>query len=464
VKNDGEIPSRSLFATCVRATRLAVRPLTGKPFRSIADYVAMWWIGGLDGMKIAISGAGVAGPSLAHWLHRTGHRPTLIERAPQFRTGGYVIDFWGVGYRVAQLMGIEAAVLDAGYQVQSLRSVGPDNQIRASLGVDAFRRAAGGGFTSVPRGDLAAAIYATIADDVETIFDDSITAINEHPDGVCVSFAQGTTRDFDLVIGADGLHSNVRRLTFGTESDGDHYLGCLVAAFVVDGYRPRDELVYVTYSQPGRSVARFSLRNDRTLFLFVFRSAEAADPGDLAARKGLLCREFGDAGWECPRILAALEGVDDLYFDIVSQIRQERWSRGRTALVGDAAACVSLLAGEGTGLAMTEAYVLAGELACAGDDYRQAFDAYEARLRPFVEGKQTAARKLVPVFATQTRVGIWLRDLAMRTAAFRPLTDLLVTRNLRDDFELPNYPMTVHDPASHQHGVRRRPDQGPSAR
>jgi 2-polyprenyl-6-methoxyphenol hydroxylase-like FAD-dependent oxidoreductase len=143
-------------------------------------------------------------------------------------------------------------------------------------------------------------------------------------------------------------------------------LGCLVAACVVEGYRPRDELVYVTYSQPARSVGRFALRRDRTMFLFVFRSPHAADPGGLAARKALLRREFDDAGWECRRILAALDDVDDLYFDVVSQIRLNRWSRGRTALIGDAAACVSLLAGEGTGLAMTQAYVLAGELARAG--------------------------------------------------------------------------------------------------
>jgi 2-polyprenyl-6-methoxyphenol hydroxylase-like FAD-dependent oxidoreductase len=391
-------------------------------------------------MKIAISGAGVAGPALAHWLHRTGHQPTLIERAPQFRTGGYVIDFWGVGYRVAQLMGIEAAVCAAGYPMRSIRSVGPDGRARAGLGVDAFRHAAGAGFTSLPRGDLAAAIYATIADDVETIFGDGMTAINEHAEGVSVSFARAATRDFDLVIGADGLHSTVRQLAFGPESGAEHYLGCLVAACVVEGYRPRDELVYVTYSQPGRSVGRFTLRNDRTMFLFVFRSPHAADPGELAARKALLRREFGDVGWECRRILAALDDVDDLYFDVVSQIRMNRWSRGRTALIGDAAACVSLLAGEGTGLAITEAYVLAGELMCAGGDYRRAFGAYETRLRPFVEHKQAAARKLVPIFATHTRPGIWFRNLAMRTMNFRPLAELLLTRRMRDDFELPHYP------------------------
>ena len=392
-------------------------------------------------MKIAISGAGVAGPALAYWLWRCGHEPVLIEKSSRLRTGGYVIDFWGVGYRVAQLMGIEAAIQDAGYRVQSIRSVGPDGQVRASLGVDAFRRAAGGKLTSLPRGDLAATIYATIEHDVETIFGDSITAINEHPDGVCVSFAQAKTRDFDIVIGADGLHSNVRRLTFRPESDVEHYLGCLVAACIVAGYRPRDELAYVTYSEPGRSVGRFSLRGDRTMFLFVFRSDQAGDPGEPAARKALLRREFGDAGWECPHILAALDGVDDLYFDVVSQIRLDRWSRGRTALVGDAAACVSLMAGEGTGLAMTEAYVLAGELVCARGDYRRAFAAYEARLRPFVEGKQAAAQKFLPVFATQTRLGIWFRNLVMRTMNFRPLADLLLARSVRDDFELPNYPM-----------------------
>ena len=392
-------------------------------------------------MKIAISGAGVAGPSLAHWLHRTGHEPTLIERAPRFRTGGYVIDFWGVGYQVAQRMGIEATIREAGYQVQSIRSIGPDGRARASLGAEAFRRAAGGKLTSLPRGDLAAAIYATIEHDVETIFGDSITAITEHPDGVSVRFAQATTREFDLVLGADGLHSDVRRLTFGPASDVEHYLGCLVAACVVEGYRPRDDLVYVSYSEPGRSLGRFTLRGDRTMFLFVFRAEHAADPGELDARKALLRREFGHAGWECPHILAALDGVDDLYFDVVSQIRLDRWSRGRTALVGDAAACVSLMAGEGTGLAMTEAYVLAGELACAGGDYRRAFDAYEARLRRLVEHKQAAAQKFLPVFATQTRLGIRFRDLVMRTMNFRPLADLLLTRSVRDDFELPNYPI-----------------------
>jgi 2-polyprenyl-6-methoxyphenol hydroxylase-like FAD-dependent oxidoreductase len=386
-------------------------------------------------VRIAISGAGVAGAALAYWLDRTGHSPTMIEQAPKFRTGGYMIDFWGVGYHVAKRMGIEETIRAAGYQIEWLRSVGSRGEIKADVDVDVFRRMIGDDFTSLPRGDLAAAIYTTIEDKVETIFGDSIAAVDEHGDGVRLTFENSAPRDFDLLIGADGLHSNVRRLVFGPEQDFERYLGCKVAACVVDGYRPRDDLVYVTYSSPGRQLARFALRDDRTMFLFVFR-AEHDDTR--VAPKDQLRGEFGDVGWECQEILAALDEVDDLYFDVVSQIRMDRWSRDRVLLVGDAAGCISLLGGEGTGLAITEAYVLAGELARAGADYRRAFDAYQALLRPFIKTKQAGAVHYIPFFATRTRVGLWLRNAAMRMANFGPLASLFAG-SVRDDFMLPDY-------------------------
>lgn len=357
-------------------------------------------------MKVAISGAGVAGAALAHWLQRTGHTPTVIERAPKFRTGGYMIDFWGVGYQVAKRMGITDQIAAAGYHMEHVRSVGPTGKVKADLGVDVFRRMVGDDFTSLPRGDLAAAIYTTIEDQVETIFDDSIATIDEHRDGVRLTFERTAPRDFDLVIGADGLHSNVRRLVFGPERDFEH-----------------------------RQLARFALRGDRTMFLFVFR-AEHDNPG--VAPKDELRDQFGDVGWESRDILAALDDVEDLYFDVVSQIRMDRWSRGRVLLIGDAAGCISLLGGEGTGLAITEAYVLAGELARAGGDHRRAFDAYEKRLRPFIEGKQASAAKFIWFFATRTRFGLWFRNVAMRTMNFGPLATLFAG-SVRDDFELPDY-------------------------
>ena len=386
-------------------------------------------------MRIAISGAGVAGAALAHWLHRTGHTPTMIEQAPDFRTGGYMIDFWGVGYQVAKRMGIEDRIRVAGYQIEWLRSVGSRGEIKADVDVDVFRRMIGDDFTSLPRGDLAAAIYTTIEDKVETIFGDSIAIADEHGDGVRLTFENSAPRDFDLLIGADGLHSNVRRLVFGPEQEFERYLGCKVAACVVDGYRPRDDLVYVTYSTPGRQLARFALRGDRTMFLFVFRAEH--DSAD-ATPKDQLRSQFGGVGWECRDFLAALNDVDDLYFDVVSQIRMDRWSRGRVLLIGDAAGCISLLGGEGTGLAISEAYVLAGELARDGADYRHAFDAYQALLRPFIKTKQAGAVRYIPFFATRTKFGLWLRNVAMRAANFGPLATLFAG-SVRDDFTLPEY-------------------------
>lgn len=387
-------------------------------------------------MRIAISGAGVAGTALAHWLLRTGHSPTLIERAPAFRTGGYMIDFWGIGYRTARRMGIEPAIREAGYDVQSVRSLRPDGTTQAELRVDVFRRMIGNDFTSLPRGDLAAAIYRTIEDSVPVVFGDSITGIDQHPDGVRVTLENGPADDFDLLIGADGLHSNVRRLVFGPEARFEHYLGCKVAACVVDGYSGGTSDTYLTYSVPGRQVGQFTLRGNRTMFLFVFRD-EHDDHG--MTPKEQLHNQFDDAGWECQQILAAVDDVDDLFFDVVSQIRMARWSDDRVLLIGDAAGCISLLGGEGTGLAITEAYALAGELARADGDHRRAFASYESLLRPFIAGKQAGAERMLGFFATRTRFGLWFRNVALRAMNLsRPVAGLF-TGSVRDDLDLPDY-------------------------
>ncbi|CAA0111122.1 putative protein [Mycolicibacterium vanbaalenii] len=385
-------------------------------------------------MRVAISGAGVAGAALAHWLRRTGHTPTLIEQAPQFRTGGYMIDFWGVGYRIAQRMGLEDAILAAGYDIKAIRSVGADGNVKADLDAEVFRKISGADFTSLPRGDLAGAIYDTIDGKVDTLFGDSITSLVDGPGGVGVTFEHAPADEFDLVIGADGLHSNVRRLVFGPDEKFERYLGCKVAACVVHGYRPRDELVYVTYNTPGRQVARFALRDDRTMFLFVWRAGH----DDETPPKAQLRNAFSDVGWESEQILAAVDTVDELYFDVVSQIKMDHWSHGRVLLIGDAAGCISLLGGEGTGLAMTEAYVLAGELQRAAGDHRLAFSRYEDRLRPFIADKQAGAERMLGFFATKTRFGLWFRNFAMNMMDVGPLAKLLAG-SVRDDIDLPDY-------------------------
>ncbi len=391
-------------------------------------------------MKIVINGCGVAGPALAWWLLRHGHEPVLVEQAPQPREGGYVIDFWGLGYDICEKMDLIPRIREAGYQVGEVRFVDAKGRRRSGFDTDVLRRMTRGRFTSLRRSDLGAALYGAVEGRAEAMFGESIASIKEHAGGVRVGFQHAAPRDFDLVIGADGLHSRVRALTFGPEADHERFLGYHVAAFDVAGYRPRDEDVYVSFTEPGRQVSRFSMRGDRTLFLFVFRDqAFGGDlPRDEAGRRAALRAVFGRSGWECPRILDAMDGVETIYFDRVSQIRMPAWSKGRTALIGDAAAAVSLLAGEGTGLAIAEAYVLAGELHRAGGDHAAAFAAYERRLMPFLAGKQESARKFASTFAPKSRTALLLRDLAMWLMRFPKLAEFFVG-DLEDDIELPDY-------------------------
>jgi 2-polyprenyl-6-methoxyphenol hydroxylase-like FAD-dependent oxidoreductase len=218
-------------------------------------------------------------------------------------------------------------------------------------------------------------------------------------------------------------------------------LGYHVAAFEVEGYRPRDELVYLSHGVPGRQISRFSMREDKTLFLFVFRDEYLPNggPSTEQERKAALRSVFAGVGWESENILAAMDSVHDIYFDRVSQIRMDQWATGRTALIGDAAACVSLLAGEGTGLAMAEAYVLAGELRVCGGDHKAAFARYQERMMPLLRRKQASAAKFASSFAPTTAFGIWFRNLVTHLMGLPFVADYFVGRDLRDTVELPEY-------------------------
>jgi 2-polyprenyl-6-methoxyphenol hydroxylase-like FAD-dependent oxidoreductase len=387
-------------------------------------------------MKIAINGIGVAGPTLAYWLRELGHEPVLFERAPALRTGGYLIDYWGLGYEVAERMGIIEPLLEQGYRMQRMRIVNAEGKEICGLDVAPVREQLGGRFISLARGDLAATLFRA-CEGIPAHFGLSIEGVEQDVDGVDVVLSDGGRQRYDLVIGADGLHSRVRELVFGPESEFEHGLGCVVATFRLHGYPHRDELAYVSHTVPGRQVARISLRNDETLVFMVFRSELVGDAPTPDTIGDTLRRVFGDMQWEVPRILQQVDSVDDIYFDRVSQIRLPRWSKGRVALLGDAAACVSLLAGEGTGLAMTEAFVLADELHRAGGDYAHAFEAFENSLRPFLADKQKGALRLRGFFAPKTSLSLFIRNWAIRLASIPLFTRSVVGASLRDDFVLP---------------------------
>ena len=338
-------------------------------------------------------------------------------------------------------MGLLPELLRQGYDIRELRLVDTYGHRVGGFRADVFRELTFGRYTTVARSDLARLIYRSVEDRCESIFGDSVKVIEQDGEGVRVAFEHMPERRFDIVIGADGLHSPVRRLVFGAEDRFEKYLGYCVAAFEVEGYRPRDELVYVSYAIPNKQVARFSMRGDRTLFLFVFASERppTIDAHGTQAFKRVLQSEFADAGWECPQILSALETCDEIYFDRVSQIRMDSWSAGRVALVGDAAFCPSLLAGQGSALAMTAAYVLAGELGRAREDPELAFRRYEQLLRAPILAKQVAAEKFAAGFVPRSALGLFIRNQITKAFSIPLVAKLAMGRSLIDRIAVPDY-------------------------
>src|SRR5215469_9529954 len=223
----------------------------------------------LKNTTILICGAGIAGPALAYWLRQYGFEPTLIEHAPALRSGGYIVDFWGRGFDVAERMGLLPGLRCAGYDIDEVRIVDGRGKRSGGFGVHTFRPAIGG-YVSILRSDLSRLIYDALDGEVRTIFGDTIRAIEQDEAEVRVSFEHAPDERFDLVIGAGGLHSPVRALVFGPEQRYEKYLGYYAASFGADSYPHQDQRAYVSYAAPGRQVSRYSLRGGRTVFFLVF--------------------------------------------------------------------------------------------------------------------------------------------------------------------------------------------------
>ena len=370
--------------------------------------------------NILISGAGIAGPTLAFWLVRYGMKVTVIERAPQLRTAGQTIDIRGAGLEVVQKMGLEDIIRARTTQEQGINFVDRENRIQAAFPVDTMD---GQGFVSeieIIRGELATLLYDQTRNDVEYIFGDKITAIVDRGDRAQVSFAKEADRDFDLVIIADGLSSKTRELVFESSTSPIHRLGQYTSYFSIP-YEQSDGTWSRWYNAPGGRCALLRPDGKGTTttraFLTLTSSPNGLEKLDVKGQKAEMHKLFADAGWETPRVLSAMEKSTDFYLQEVAQVKMNTWSKDRVALLGDAGYCPSPVSGMGTSVALVGAYILAGEIV-RDEDYKDAFTSYETLLRPYITKAQSLPPG-APQFATpQTERGIWILNTVLRVASF----------------------------------------------
>ncbi|HJQ47719.1 MAG TPA: FAD-dependent monooxygenase [Amycolatopsis sp.] len=378
--------------------------------------------------KILISGAGIAGTALAYWLHRHGFAPTVVERAPSIRGDGYKVDIRGAALQAVERMGLLEAIHARRTDVRGGSVVDAAGRRVASMDADTF----GGRQHSdaeILRGDLNRLLHAQTQHEVEYLFGDSIAALAETGGGVEVTFDSGRTRRFDLVVGADGMRSQTRTLAFGPEQEFVRDFGYYVSIFSVPNHLNLDRWE-LTYVGAGRTALVYSTAGDagaKAMFLF---SAEplAYDHRDRAQQQALLAQAYAGEGWEVPRLLEAMDAAPDFYFDSLSQVRMDRWSNGRVALVGDAGYGASPASGQGTSLALVGSYVLAGELAAAGGDHQRGFDGYQRRMRHFVEQNQKLGPTNIKRMVLSSKREVWFGMKMLALMARLPGKDRIMAK------------------------------------
>lgn len=378
-------------------------------------------------MRAVVCGAGIAGLALAGCLGRRGWDVVVLERAPRPREQGYMMDFFGPGWDAAEAMGVLPAVLELGYRVERLSYVDDRGRDRAGLPFARFAHALDGHLVSVMRPDLERVLRGHARGAAELRYGRRVVGVRQRPGGAGAVLDDGTVLDADLVVGADGVHSAVRRSAFGPEERFRRWLGLHTAAFVVDdpeAYRQVGDRFCLTDSID-RAMGFYGLRDGRLAVFAVHRAAAPSLPAD---PREALRAVHGSLGWIVPRVLAACPGGERLYYDQVVQVELPRWSSGRVVLLGDSGQAVSLLGGQGASLGIAGAWLLAERLDRAGS-VEEALTGWERVWRPVVEEKQRVARGGAQWFLPSSRARRQARRLALRLAAL-PGLDTVVTRGL----------------------------------
>ncbi|AXK36770.1 monooxygenase [Streptomyces armeniacus] len=360
--------------------------------------------------EVLIVGAGIAGPALAYWLSRKGYRPTVVEHARQLRSGGSAIVVKGPAIPVAERMGILPQLRGLATRNRSLTLLDPDGRriLRLPLPSDEAPT------VEVTRADLSEVLHRSARTEAEFLFDDTVTALDQDAGGVDVTFRRSAPRRFDLVVGADGMHSTVRRLVFGPERQFARDLGLFGATVPLEPDAIEDPEEMTMLTAPNRMLVVHPSRTT-PLAIFTFRAAPPAphDRKNTALHKRTVADAYADVRWRAPEFVAAFLDHPAPFFDPLTTVRVPSWSRGRVVLLGDAAAATALL-GDGSSMAMAGAYALAEELAGRPGDHARAFAAYESRLRREVGPRQRRVGLLSRLLVPRTRPGLAVRNAVGR--------------------------------------------------
>ncbi|KAI9055738.1 hypothetical protein LZ554_000679 [Drepanopeziza brunnea f. sp. 'monogermtubi'] len=393
---------------------------------------------------VLISGAGIAGPACAFFLSKAGIPTTIMERSSSLRKAGQQIDIRGAALKVVQRMGLEAAIRAKTTREAGLAFVNGAGKRLALFPVDAE---GGRSFTSdmeIVRGDLAHILYEKSREGMSTeyVFGDHVTGMVQTGEKVAVELARGGRRDFDLVIGADGMGSKIRRLAFPDE-DSLRGLGQYMAFFTVP-YQPSDGAYAQWYNAPGGRC--IMLRPDGVGNTRVYLSVMSSRPAGyfqlgIGEQKRMMHELFSDAGWQAARVLQGMDHADDFYMQEIAQVKMQQWSSGRVALLGDAGYCPSPISGMGTSLALVGAYILAGEVVRCGRDHREAFRCYEEKMKPPVKKAQSLPPGVPALLYPQTAWGIKVLNGVLGTVSRLRLATLVgkLSSPPAEDKSLPVY-------------------------